>query len=509
MNSNINIHKTTTMNIKRRNLLNSLLLCGLFVVAGISCKKKFDQPPVYVPPSITANTTIRQLKALLTASGNLQQITDDLIIRGVVVGDDKSGNLYKNIVIQDATGGLSVLMEGTNLFTSYPIGREIFIKCKGLYLGDYNRLIQLGGGIDATGTTPSLLGIAPSLFNTYIVKGSFNNNVTPRVVNVSDLTTNLQDTLQNTLIQLNGFEFDARDTSKTYALPNQNPPGTVNFTIKNCTGASIVLRNSGYSNFAGFGVPNGNGNIVALYTVFGNTKQLTIRDTADLKLWGARCGSGGGGGGGGGGTGTLTDISAIRALLTGTTATIPADTKITGIVISDRSAGNTQSQNIVVQQGNGLSGIVVRFASATPTPTFNLGDSIDVVISGATLGRFQGVMQVSNVPQANVTRISTGKTITPRVATVAQVSANQPGWESTLVQILNVTISGGTGGNWSGTTRFADGTGTIDHFTRTGATGATFANTPYPTGVRASATAIVSKFNATNQIAIRNPSDVQ
>jgi hypothetical protein len=509
MNSNINVHKTTIMNIKRRNYLNPLLLCCILAVTAISCKKTFDQPPVYVPPSITANTTIRQLKALLTASGNLQQINDDLVIRGLITGDDKSGNLYKNIVIQDATGGLSVLMEGTNLFTSYPIGREIFIKCKGLYLGDYNRLIQLGGGIDGTGTTPSLLGIAPSLFNTYIVKGSYNNAVTPRVVNVSDLTTNLQDTLQNTLIQLNGFEFAAADTAKTYALPNQNPPGTVNFTIKNCSGASIVLRNSGYSNFAGFGVPNGNGNIVALYTVFGNTKQLTIRDTADLKLWGARCGSGGGGGGGGGGTGTLTDISAIRALLTGTTATIPANTKITGIVISDRVANNTQSQNIVVQQGDGLSGIVVRFASATPAHTFNMGDSIDVVISGATLGRFSGVMQVSNVPLASATLVAAGKVITPRVATVAQVSANQPGWESTLVKILNVTISGGTGGNWSGTTRFGDGSGTIDHFTRTGATGATFANSPYPTGVRASATAIVSKFNTTNQINIRNTADVQ
>ncbi len=494
------------MHTTPRNLRNLFLLCCLMAVTGISCKKTFDQPPVYVPPSITANTTIRQLKALLTASGNLQQITDDLIIRGVIVGDDKSGNLYKNIVIQDATGGLSVLMEGTNLFTSYPIGREIFIKCKGLYLGDYNRLIQLGGGIDGTGTTPSLLGIAPSLFNTYIIKGSYNNVVTPRVVNVSDLTTNLQDTLQNTLIQLNSFEFDVRDTAKTYALPNQNPPGTVNFTVKNCSGASIVLRNSGYSNFAGFGVPNGNGNIVAIYTVFGNTKQLTIRDTADLNCWGARCGSGGGTGG----TGTLTDISAIRALLTGTTATIPANTKITGVVISDRTSNNIQSQNIIVQQGDGLSGIVVRFASATPAHTFNTGDSIDVVISGATLGRFSGVMQVSNVPLANVTLVSTGKTINPRVATVAQVNANQPGWESTLVKILNVTITGtGTAVNWTGTTKFNDGTGSIDHYTRPGATGATFANSPFPTGVRASATAIVSKFNATNQITIRNPADVQ
>lgn len=286
----------------------ALMLLVVLAAINSSCKKKFDEPPVYVAPTITANCTIKDLKARLTASGAIVPINEDLIIRGIVVGDDKSGNLYKTIVIQDETAGLAILLDATNLFTSYPVGREIFIKCNGLYLGDYNRLIQLGGGIDNSGTTPSVANIPSSLFGKYIVKGSFNNVVTPRVVTVSQLTTNLQDTLQNTLIQLNNFEFAVADTGKTYALPNQNPPGTVNFTIKDCSSNSITLRNSGYSNFAGFNVPNGNGSIVALYTVFGTTKQLTIRDTMDLKFTGARCGSGGGGGGGGGtntGTGNI------------------------------------------------------------------------------------------------------------------------------------------------------------------------------------------------------------
>jgi hypothetical protein len=315
----------------------------------------------------------------------------------------------------------------------------------------------------------------------------------------------MQDTLLNTLIQLNNFEFASADIDKTYALPNQNPPGTVNFTIKDCSGGSIVLRNSGYSTFAGFNVPNGNGPIVSMYTVFGNTRQLTIRDTLDLKFTGARC-SAGGGGGGGGGTGTLTDISAIRAI----SGAVAANTKITGIVISDRIALNTQSQNLVLQQGNGLAGIVVRFASATPAHTFNVGDSIDVVLTGGTVAPFGGVLQVSGVSLANATRVSTGKVITPRVATVAQIGSNVAAWESTLVQILNVTISSATSATtWSGTTKFTDATGTIDHFTRTGATGATFASVAFPTGVRPSITAIVSKFNTTNQVGIRNPADVQ
>jgi hypothetical protein len=486
----------------------AFMLLSTVVTVSSSCNKEFDQPPVYVPPTVTANATIRQLKALHTTSGNITPITQDLIIRGIVIADDRSGNYYKTIVIQDATGGIAIQLDGNNLYNNYPIGRELFINCKGLYLGDYNRLIQLGGGIDATGTSPQLADIPATLFNKYIVKGSFGNVVTPRVVDVANLTSNMNDTLQNTLIQLNNFEFVVADTNKTFALPNQSPPASVNFTIRNCSGGSIVMRNSGYANFAGINVPNGNGPVISVYTVFGSTRQLTIRDTSDVKFYGARCTSGGGGGGGGGGTVTLRNIADIRALYTGTNTSAPASTKITGIVISDRVANNVQSQNVVIQQGNGLSGIVVRF---TANHTLNLGDSVDIDVSGAALSPFQGVLQLSgtSLTTADITVISTGKTITPRVATVSAIITNRNEWESTLVRIANATISSTAGANWGGTTKFTDASGAIDHFTRTGTSGATFATTPFPTGARPSITAIVSRFNTTPQVNIRNTSDVE
>jgi hypothetical protein len=482
-----------------------VLLTGMVTIS--SCKKEFDQPPVYVPPTVTANATIRQLKALHTTSGNITPITQDWIVRGIVIADDRSGNYYKTIVIQDATGGIAIQLDGNNLYNNYPIGRELFINCKGLYLGDYNRLIQLGGGIDATGTSPQLADIPATLFNKYIVKGSFGNIVTPRVVEVANLSTNMSDTLQNTLIQLNNFEFAVADTNKTFALPNQSPPASVNFTVRNCSGGSIVMRNSGYANFAGINVPNGNGPVISVYTVFGSTRQLTIRDTADVKFYGPRCSSGGGGGGGGG-TVALRNIADIRALYTGTNTSAPANTKITGVVISDRVANNVQSQNVIIQQGTGLAGIVVRF---TANHTLNLGDSVDIDVSGAALSPFQGVLQLSGTSLTNsdITVISTGKSITPRVANISAIITNRNEWESTLVKIAGVTISSTAGVNWGGTTKFTDASGAIDHFTRTGTTGASFAATAFPTGARPNITAIVSRFNTTPQVNIRNTSDVE
>src|SRR5687767_11019817 len=133
------------MQNKTLHMLRSLLAlvtAGLFLA---SCNKKFDEPPAFIEPNITANTTIKQLKAMHTI-GAIEKISQDLVIAGVVVADDRSGNFYKSIAIQDETGGITVRLDGTNLYTTYPVGRKVYIKLNGLYVGDYNRLIQIGGG---------------------------------------------------------------------------------------------------------------------------------------------------------------------------------------------------------------------------------------------------------------------------------------------------------------------------------------------------------------------------
>ncbi|MBS1729706.1 MAG: choice-of-anchor J domain-containing protein [Bacteroidetes bacterium] len=250
----------------------------------ISCNKKFDEPPSFIAPDIISNYTIAELKNLHT-NGMVELVNEDKVIRGIVVADDRSGNFYKSIVIEDSTGGISLSLDRYDLYTDYPIGREIFIKIKGLYLGDYNKLIQLGGGIDNTGTAPALAPLAATLFDQYIIRGSYSNEVLPLVVSISDLN----DSYQNRLIQIKNCQFATSDTSKTFAIAGQSSPSAVNYTLSTCDGSKIILRNSNYADFASMNLPNGNGDISAIYTVYGTTKQLYIRDTADTPFYGLRC----------------------------------------------------------------------------------------------------------------------------------------------------------------------------------------------------------------------------
>ncbi len=268
------------------NKLVKLLTAVIIITApGIlgSCKKSFDNPPGPADPNIVANTSIQALKAMHTSSGAFNNITTDIIISGVVVADDQSGNLYKQLYIEDATGGLQILLEATSLYGTYPVGRKVFIRCKGLCITDYNGTMELGVKATVAGL-PSVQGIPANVISNYVIGGSINNPVTPHVVTLSQLTTGMQDRYLGTLVQLDNFAFN--DINATYADTSAYK-STVNLDIKNCSGQTVIVRTSAYANFAGQRVAQGRGSILAIYTTYGTTKQLIIRDTSDVRFYGS------------------------------------------------------------------------------------------------------------------------------------------------------------------------------------------------------------------------------
>lgn len=497
------------MNKFFRSTLSALLFTATLAVLSSSCKKQFDQPPVDAPvTNVTANTTIAELKARHTVMGAFDQIVsdEDIIIKGIVIGDDRSGNLYKTMVIQDATGGIQVLVDLNNFYNSYPIGREVFIKCNGLYLSDYAGLIQLGGGIQA-GTRPSLSDIPAARVGNVILKGTLNNVVTPATVTVGQLGTSMQNKYINTLVKLEGFRFAAADFGKTFASAGVTSPSAASYDLYRCdnlTSSDIEIRTSNYSNFANVPLPQGIGPITAIYTIFAGSfstsKQLTVRTPSEVAFTGASCVIPPP-------AGTVRELGTIRALYAGSTVSVPDDTKITGIVISDRVGNNINGQNIILQQGTGKPGIVVRFNAAH---NFNLGDSLSVVVSGLDLSTFSNQLQISPVPLSNATLIATGKSITPRTITISALNAEmaQPlgsanHIECTLLRIVNATASGG--GTFSGNRTLTDASGNV--VLRTGST-ATFASSALPAGPK-TWTCYPQFFNTTPQVFIRNLTDVQ
>ena len=205
---------------------------------------------------------------------------------------------------------------------------------------------------------------------------------------------------------------------------------------------------------------------------------------------GPRCGAGSG-------NETLVNLSDVRALFQGSTTYLPSDRKIKGIVISDRTGNNLNNRNLYIQDGT--AGIVLRFEA---THSFDLGDELEVVVSDIELSEFNQLMQINNIPLAAATKKSSGNTVTPRLATVAEINANFEIWESTLVKITNASITGGA--TLAGSRDLSDGTGTIILFT---SNSATFSGMTTPSGP-VTLTGILSDYNA-NEVLMRNANDIQ
>lgn len=256
---------------------------ALLLLVAMGCRKKFDEPPVYTGADIQATLSIQDLRLRHQING-YEYITDDYVIEGIVVADDRTDNFYKSIVLQDSTGGITIRMDGYGLYNDYPAGSRIAVKLKELWMGDYGRMIQLGAGVDRSDpASPELLAIPAPLFGRFLVKKSANNPVVPRQVRLDELG----DSLQSCLIMIDHLEFAVSDTGKTYADAVNKL--SANKTVKACSGGSVYLRTSGFARFASAKVPRGNGRITAVYSVFRNDKQLVIRDTADIRMDGLRC----------------------------------------------------------------------------------------------------------------------------------------------------------------------------------------------------------------------------
>ncbi|MDR1739143.1 MAG: DUF5689 domain-containing protein [Bacteroidales bacterium] len=199
-------------------------------------------------------------------------------------------------------------------------------------------------------------------------------------------------------------------------------------------------------------------------------------------------------------------IPDLQAMYSGSDVTLAGTQKIVGVVTSDIVGGNSTSlKNIIITATDNQSGMMIRLAG--DNSSLNLGDKVEVKLQG-TLTKYAGQFQLS-LANANVVKVGTG-TITPRVATIADITANISSYNYCVV-ITEGTLSGpsATYGNASQhqTNTLTDGGNTLDVFV---SRYSTFVTTTMPTAT-VKVTGIAQVYGTepvTNQIIIRNLNDV-
>lgn len=241
-----------------------------------------------------------QFATVINSDNGYKQIEKDMMIKAVVTGNDVSGNIYNQVSVQDASGAIIIAINGSGLSGYLPVGQEILVNLKGLYIGSYKKLPQIGGV--NTKLSDGSLGmgkIERAIWNKHfkilnpgeadastVVPEEFDrtklNNLTKeeKAAFAAYMEANV-----GKLMTLKKVKFASANGTNVWA------PGDTNTSLelidaetgKRINKNNLVVRNSGYSKFANEVIPQGVFDITGIFTRFGDTWQIVLRSTDDLK----------------------------------------------------------------------------------------------------------------------------------------------------------------------------------------------------------------------------------
>ncbi len=234
-------------------------------------------------PASVANDTIR--------------ITEDWQLKVRVTGNDIQGNIYNEVAVEDESGeGLLICIQKSGLFGILPVGQEILVNLKDLYIGIYGNNVQIGtpytnnSGRTFTSRMP---------FNTWnehfkILGNADASKVVPEEFDVTKLKDEAYvKSHRGKLMTLKNVEMDKADGTLAWAPEADKDPGNgVSRAVKiNGKAQSLmVVRSSTYADFAALAMPKGKVNLTGIFTVYatnpsryGYTWQILLRSIDDVE----------------------------------------------------------------------------------------------------------------------------------------------------------------------------------------------------------------------------------
>ena len=232
-----------------------------------------------------------QFATIINSDNGYKLIEKDMMIKAVVTGNDVSGNIYNQVSVQDASGAIIIAINGSGLSGYLPVGQEILVNLKGLYIGSYKKLPQIGGV--NTKLSDGSLGmgkIERAIWNEHFKILNPNeadaSTVVPEEFDLTKLTdAAYMDANVGKLMTLKKVKFASANGTNVWAPDDTNTSLELidAETGKKISSSNLVVRNSGYSKFANEVVPQGVFDITGIFTRYNNTWQIVLRNTDDLK----------------------------------------------------------------------------------------------------------------------------------------------------------------------------------------------------------------------------------
>lgn len=282
-------------------LLMLVLACSLFTGCmdddwdtpnAEALNKAYGNQEIAETNVITIGSLKEKYESVINASTNsYEQITEDVQIKGRVVGNDIGGNIYNEVSIDDGTGAILICISQGGLFSYLPVGQEIVVDLKGLYIGGYGKQAEIGMPYTNAKGNSYVSRMSRVLWNKHfkLTGVADASKVVAEEFDVSKRTNEEYFTANNgKLMTIKNVEFTNADGKTTFAPSDEkDAANSVNRGLsqngKPIATSSIVVRTSSYADFAAKQLPTGKLNITGVFTRYRTTWQILIRDERDIQ----------------------------------------------------------------------------------------------------------------------------------------------------------------------------------------------------------------------------------
>lgn len=245
--------------------MKAIVCISLWLVSAglIACDRTSELPFEGDPAEVR---TIAHLKSL--CEGDCVQVTQDITVKGIVTANDYFGEFPKTLVVADATGGISVAADHSELFLLYPVGCELMIRCNGLTLCEYGGKVELGTApVDDSGAGR----IPRTELERYLRRtGRFADPI-PVVTTIPQIGQSQVDTY----VRLEGVRFtELAAWCDTDPLTHRTI--TTERTVEDGAGNAFRVRTLGSCIYAKEPVPSGTGSLSGIVDCFNGRYSLRV-----------------------------------------------------------------------------------------------------------------------------------------------------------------------------------------------------------------------------------------
>ncbi len=239
------------------------LLCALLIcAAGCSRSSSLDFSEEEEPGGLHS---IIWLKSL--CKGESWLVTEEIVIRGRIIANDRYGEWNRALVVADETGGIEVFAEGSTLADRYPFGATVTLYCNGLRLHDYGGKVVLGSEPNAYG-----FGLSQEELVAHLHRG-VDSPAPPesRTVSLDAIGSEYVDTY----VRVTGVRFCERGTWCDKD-PETGRHIATDRTIVDEAGHTFIVRTAGGCDYAKEPLPSGKGSLCGIIDYFNGRYSLRV-----------------------------------------------------------------------------------------------------------------------------------------------------------------------------------------------------------------------------------------